>query len=88
MVIIVVVIFAVCWCPIQVLLVLKSVELFEPDTSLGVIIQITSHVLAYMNSCVNPVLYAFLSDNFRKAFRKVNLHFFSSYVGNDKEMLY
>jgi len=71
MVIIVVVIFAVCWCPIQVLLVLKSVELFEPDTSLGVIIQITSHVLAYMNSCVNPVLYAFLSDNFRKAFRKV-----------------
>ena len=81
MVIIVVVIFAVCWCPIQVLLVLKSVELFEPDTSLGVIIQITSHVLAYMNSCVNPVLYAFLSDNFRKAFRKVNLHFFSFICG-------
>lgn len=73
MVIIVVVIFAVCWCPIQILLVLKSVELFEPNTSLGVIIQITSHVLAYMNSCVNPVLYAFLSDNFRKAFRKVGM---------------
>jgi len=71
MVIIVVVIFAVCWCPIQLLLVLKSVGLFEPNTSLSVIIQITSHVLAYMNSCVNPVLYAFLSDNFRKAFRKV-----------------
>jgi hypothetical protein len=34
-------------------------------------IQIVSHVLAYMNSCVNPILYAFLSDHFRKAFRKV-----------------
>lgn len=34
-------------------------------------IQIASHVLAYMNSCVNPILYAFLSENFRKAFRKI-----------------
>lgn len=34
-------------------------------------VQIVSHVLAYMNSCVNPILYAFLSENFRKAFRKV-----------------
>jgi 7 transmembrane receptor (rhodopsin family) len=70
MVIIVVVIFAVCWCPIQLVLVLKSLDLFE-ITPLNVMIQITSHVLAYMNSCVNPILYAFLSDNFRKAFRKV-----------------
>lgn len=41
-------------------------------THIKVILQVSSHVLAYMNSCVNPVLYAFLSDNFRKAFRKVN----------------
>ena len=40
-------------------------------TPFHVLIQITSHILAYMNSCVNPILYAFLSDNFRKAFRKV-----------------
>jgi hypothetical protein len=60
----------VCWCPIQLVLVLKSLALFE-ITPFHVLIQITSHVLAYMNSCVNPILYAFLSDNFRKAFRKV-----------------
>ena len=65
MVIIVVVIFAVCWCPIQLVLVLKSLEMYK-ITPLTVMIQITSHVLAYMNSCVNPILYAFLSDNFRK----------------------
>lgn len=39
--------------------------------SLHLVIQIIAHVLAYMNSCVNPILYAFLSENFRKAFFKV-----------------
>lgn len=41
--------------------------------NLHLIIQIVAHVLSYMNSCVNPILYAFLSENFRKAFRKVIL---------------
>ncbi|XP_067007888.2 allatostatin-A receptor [Anabrus simplex] len=70
MVVVVVAIFAVCWCPIQVILVLKTMDLYE-ITNTTVMLQIFSHVLAYMNSCVNPILYAFLSDNFRKAFRKV-----------------
>lgn len=50
---------------------LKSLKLYG-SSHITVIIQIISHVLAYTNSCVNPVLYAFLSDNFRKAFRKVS----------------
>ena len=33
--------------------------------------QIGSHVLAYSNSCVNPILYAFLSPQFRTGFRNV-----------------
>nr|AAK52473.1 allatostatin receptor [Periplaneta americana] len=70
MVVVVVAIFAVCWFPIQLILVLKSVDKYE-ITNTSVMIQIVSHVLAYMNSCVNPILYAFLSDHFRKAFRKV-----------------
>ncbi|XP_035208322.1 allatostatin-A receptor-like [Stegodyphus dumicola] len=70
MVVIVVVIFAVCWCPIQIVLVLKSIDSYGL-TPLRIVGQITSHILAYMNSCVNPILYAFLSDNFRKAFHKV-----------------
>ncbi|RZF46225.1 hypothetical protein LSTR_LSTR010887 [Laodelphax striatellus] len=63
-------IFAICWCPIQVILVLKSVDKYE-ITNTSVMVQIVSHVLSYTNSCVNPILYAFLSENFRKAFRKV-----------------
>ena len=62
--------FSICWAPIQIVLVLKSLNLYKTN-AITVSIQIISHVLAYLNSCLNPFLYAFLSENFRKAFRKV-----------------
>ncbi|KAK2709167.1 allatostatin-A receptor-like [Artemia franciscana] len=71
MVVIVVIIFAVCWCPVQILLILISLDVYDPTTGAGLWLLIPAQTLAYMNSCVNPILYAFLSDNFRKAFRKV-----------------
>ncbi|ALC49137.1 maker320 [Drosophila busckii] len=70
MVVVVVLAFAICWLPIHVILVMKALDMYG-GSHLSVIIQIISHVLAYTNSCINPILYAFLSDNFRKAFRKV-----------------
>nr|XP_029712544.1 allatostatin-A receptor-like [Aedes albopictus] len=70
LVVVVVAAFASLWFPIQVILVLKSVGVFVPDTSFKISLQIISHVLAYTSSCINPLLYAFLSENFRKAFRK------------------
>jgi hypothetical protein len=62
--------FAICWLPIHIVLIVKSIY---PDiqSTLLIKVQIISHILAYCSSCVNPLLYAFLSDNFRKAFRKV-----------------
>lgn len=59
------------WSFLQIILVLKSLSLFDTDSDFNVALQVTSHVLAYCSSCINPVLYAFLSENFRKAFRKV-----------------
>ncbi|KAF0300431.1 Allatostatin-A receptor [Amphibalanus amphitrite] len=70
MVVVVVVIFAVCWCPIQIILVVRSLNKY-PITDASVLIQIVAQVQAYTNSCINPILYAFLSENFRKAFFKV-----------------
>ncbi|XP_067639584.1 allatostatin-A receptor-like [Eurosta solidaginis] len=70
MVVIVVLAFAICWLPIHIILVLKAWDKY-PATPISVMIQIGSHVLAYTNSCINPFLYAFLSDNFRKAFFKI-----------------
>ncbi|KAG1668491.1 Allatostatin-A receptor [Nymphon striatum] len=70
MVVIVVVVFAVCWMPIHLILVLKSFNLYKLSKG-AIYAQIVSHTLAYANSCVNPILYAFLSENFRKSFHKV-----------------
>jgi allatostatin receptor len=70
MVIIVVVIFAICWLPVQVLMLVQHFGNQAPSyTFVG--IGIASRCIAYMNSCVNPILYAFLSENFRKSFKKL-----------------
>lgn len=69
MVVIVVVIFAICWLPIQIIFMLQQFGSFPTDIT-SAALQMCANCLAYMNSCVNPILYAFLSDNFRKGFKK------------------
>lgn len=70
MVVIVVVIFALCWLPIQVVFMIHNFGDF-PHQSEYLMVQMVANCLAYMNSCVNPILYAFLSDNFRRSFYKL-----------------
>ncbi|XP_023348763.1 allatostatin-A receptor [Eurytemora carolleeae] len=68
----VVIAFTVCWSPIQVVLVLKSLNNQDWDTQYNkIVIQIVSHVMAYTNSCLNPILYAMMSKNFRCGFCQV-----------------
>lgn len=72
LVIVVVACFATLWLPIQTILLLKSLHLYQSNTHLTIALQISAHILAYTSSCINPLLYAFLSENFRKSFRKVS----------------
>ncbi|TRY69146.1 hypothetical protein TCAL_09735 [Tigriopus californicus] len=67
MVLVVVIIFALSWLPIHVILIMRGMKIY-PNNPVTVTMQIISHILAYSNSCVNPILYAWLSEPFRRGF--------------------
>ncbi|XP_060557530.1 galanin receptor type 1-like isoform X2 [Ruditapes philippinarum] len=67
----VVIVFALFWLPIHILNMWFKLDPENfPKTPTMLMFKIASHTLSYANSCVNPFVYAFLSDGFRKAFRK------------------
>lgn len=70
MVVVVVLVFVGCWLPFFIAnLVNLAFVLPEEPASAGAYFFVV--VLSYANSCANPLLYGFLSDNFRQSFRKV-----------------
>lgn len=71
LVVVVVLVFAACWLPLQTVFVVQYVAGYSDHGTQFVVIKIIANCLAYTNSCVNPLLYAFLSDAFRKSFCKV-----------------
>ncbi|XP_071346070.1 galanin receptor type 1b [Trachinotus anak] len=69
-VLLVVTAFTICWMPHQIIAMWVEFGTF-PLNDASFAFRIVSHCLSYGNSCVNPILYAFLSENFRKACRQV-----------------
>ncbi|XP_036771738.2 somatostatin receptor type 5 [Manis pentadactyla] len=70
MVVVVVVVFVACWLPFFIVNIVNlAFVLPEEPVSAGAYFFVV--ILSYANSCANPVLYAFFSDNFRQSFRKV-----------------
>lgn len=67
---VVVVVFGISWLPHHVVHLWAEFGAF-PLTPASFLFRITAHCLAYSNSSVNPIIYAFLSENFRKAYKQV-----------------
>ncbi|XP_071169030.1 QRFP-like peptide receptor [Mytilus edulis] len=74
MLIAVVVLFILCWGPIMTNNLLVSFNLID-NLNVGDLKRPRQamYVMSYFNSCINPFLYAFMSKNFRNAFKQTFL---------------
>ncbi|XP_036409214.1 somatostatin receptor type 5-like [Megalops cyprinoides] len=70
MVVIIVVVFVFCWLPFFIINMVNLVCIL-PENSIMAGFYFFVVILTYANSCANPLLYGFLSDNFKQSFRKV-----------------
>lgn len=66
----VVILFAVLWFPIHFINLWFKIDPNFPRTNIMYLVKIIAHTMSYANSCVNPIVYAFLSNGFRNAFWK------------------
>uniref|UniRef100_A0ABM0GRM4 G-protein coupled receptor 54-like n=1 Tax=Saccoglossus kowalevskii TaxID=10224 RepID=A0ABM0GRM4_SACKO len=71
MVCVVIFIFAICWLPVHIMNIWTRVDKHYPDNMVAYGFQLFGNCISYANSCVNPIIYAFMSDNFRRRFQEV-----------------
>ncbi|CAG5131793.1 unnamed protein product, partial [Candidula unifasciata] len=70
MLVVVVILFAVCWGPILINNLLVAYGTLH-NLNYGYLkpMRAAFSLLCYINSCVNPIVYAFMSKNFRQSFK-------------------
>jgi len=66
--------YSICWSSVSYLIGTQVALIYNPSKQCQTSINITSFLLAdfldYNNNAMNPILYAFLSNNFKKSFLK------------------
>ncbi|XP_048856966.1 delta-type opioid receptor-like [Brienomyrus brachyistius] len=68
LVLVVVAVFVVCWTPIHIFILVKVLATVPSTTAVNAA-YFFCVALGYINSCLNPILYAFLDENFKRCFK-------------------
>lgn len=71
MLIAMVAVFGISWLPLNVVNVLNDFYLNTSDWKMYNVLFFIAHSIAMSSTCYNPILYAWLNDNFRKEFKLV-----------------
>uniref|UniRef100_A0A672S4P8 Opioid receptor, delta 1a n=1 Tax=Sinocyclocheilus grahami TaxID=75366 RepID=A0A672S4P8_SINGR len=69
MVLVVVAAFIICWTPIHIFIIVKTLVDVNQKSPFVIASWHLCIALGYTNSSLNPVLYAFLDENFKRCFR-------------------
>uniref|UniRef100_T1L3K2 G-protein coupled receptors family 1 profile domain-containing protein n=1 Tax=Tetranychus urticae TaxID=32264 RepID=T1L3K2_TETUR len=70
MLVAVVILFILCWSPILIINVLTAFgKLHQLNYGFLKPLRTAAHLLSYLNSCINPLVYGFMSKNFRASFK-------------------
>ncbi|XP_015739012.1 delta-type opioid receptor isoform X1 [Coturnix japonica] len=75
MVLVVVAVFIICWTPIHIFVIVWTLVDIDKKNPYVVASLHFCIALGYTNSSLNPVLYAFLDENFKRCFREFCLPF-------------
>ncbi|KAI5212031.1 Melatonin-Related Receptor [Manis pentadactyla] len=62
------VLFAACWCPINVLTLLVALSPKEMAGKIPTWLYLAAYFIAYFNSCLNAVIYGLFNENFRREY--------------------
>nr|6ME6_A Chain A, Soluble cytochrome b562,Melatonin receptor type 1B,Rubredoxin [synthetic construct]6ME6_B Chain B, Soluble cytochrome b562,Melatonin receptor type 1B,Rubredoxin [synthetic construct]6ME9_A Chain A, Soluble cytochrome b562,Melatonin receptor type 1B,Rubredoxin [synthetic construct]6ME9_B Chain B, Soluble cytochrome b562,Melatonin receptor type 1B,Rubredoxin [synthetic construct] len=67
------VIFAICFAPLNCIGLAVAINPQEMAPQIPEGLFVTSYLLAYFNSCLNPIVYGLLDQNFRREYKRILL---------------
>ncbi|XP_046663344.1 somatostatin receptor type 5-like [Homalodisca vitripennis] len=72
MLVMIVVVFVICWAPMLIDNCLTAWQILDSERPGSILKHMYTAftLMAYFNSCVNPIVYGFMSRNFRESFQK------------------